>query len=45
MRKKRARQAARAVLPNAAETKLVLTGNARSWRHIVEKRGSAGATA
>lgn len=43
MRKKRARQAARAVLPNAAETKLVMTGNARSWRHFVEMRGSPGA--
>jgi thymidylate synthase (FAD) len=43
MRKKRARQAARAVLPNAAETKLVVTGNARSWRHFIEMRGSGGA--
>ena len=40
MRKKRARQAARAVLPNAAETKIVVTGNARSWRHFTEMRGS-----
>ena len=40
MRKKRARQAARSVLPNAAETKIVVTGNARSWRHFVEMRGS-----
>lgn len=43
MRKKRARQAARAVLPNAAETKIVVTGNARSWRHFVEMRGSPSA--
>lgn len=43
MRKKRARQAARAVLPNAAETKVVVTGNARSWRHFIEMRGSGGA--
>jgi thymidylate synthase (FAD) len=42
-RKKRARQAARAVLPNAAETKVVVTGNARSWRHFIEMRGSPGA--
>ncbi len=42
-RKKRARQAARAVLPNSAETKIVVTGNARSWRHFIEMRGSAGA--
>ena len=40
MRKKRARQAARAVLPNAAETKIVVTGNARAWRHFIEMRGS-----
>lgn len=43
MRKKRARQAARAVLPNAAETKIVVTGNARAWRHFVEMRGSGSA--
>ncbi|HET7275546.1 MAG TPA: FAD-dependent thymidylate synthase [Longimicrobiaceae bacterium] len=42
-RKKRARQAARAVLPNSAETKIVVTGNARSWRHFIEMRGSGGA--
>ena len=43
MRKKRARQAARAVLPNSAETKIVVTGNARSWRHFCEMRGAANA--
>lgn len=43
MRKKRARQAARSVLPNSAETKLVVTGNARSWRHFIEMRGSGSA--
>lgn len=43
MRKKRARQAARAVLPNCAETKIVITGNARAWRHFVEMRGSGAA--
>jgi thymidylate synthase (FAD) len=31
------------VLPNCAETKLVMTGNARAWRHFVEMRGSATA--
>jgi len=40
MRKKRARQAARAVLLNCAETKIVVTGNARAWRHFCEMRGS-----
>jgi len=44
-RRKRARQAARAVLPNATETKIVVTGNARAWRHFVELRGSASADA
>jgi thymidylate synthase (FAD) len=43
MRKKRARQAARAVLPNSAETKIVVTGNARAFRHFCEMRGSATA--
>jgi thymidylate synthase (FAD) len=43
MRKKRARQAARSVLPNAAETKIVITGNARAWRHFCEMRGSGSA--
>src|SRR5205823_5552384 len=31
-RRKMAREAARAVLPNATETKIVVTGNARAWR-------------
>lgn len=39
MRKKRARQAARSVLHNCAETKIVVTGNARAWRHFCEMRG------
>ncbi|HEX6910024.1 MAG TPA: FAD-dependent thymidylate synthase [Longimicrobium sp.] len=43
MRKKRARQAARSVLPNSAETKIVVTGNARAWRHFMETRGSGTA--
>ena len=43
MRKKRARQAARAVLPNCAETKIVVTGNARAWRHFAEVRGNPSA--
>ncbi len=45
MRRKRARQTARSVLPNAAETKIVVTGNARAWRHFLEMRGSASAEA
>ena len=45
LRRKRARQAARSILPNATETKIVVTGNARAWRHFVELRGSASAEA
>lgn len=40
MRRKMARQAARSVLPNATETKIFVTGNARALRHFVEMRGS-----
>lgn len=39
-RRKNARQAARAVLPNATETRLQLTGNYRAWRHFLRMRGS-----
>ena len=39
-RRKWARQAARSILPNATETKIFVTGNARSWRHFLELRGS-----
>ena len=39
-RRKAARQAARAVLPNATETKIAVTGNARAWREMIEKRDS-----
>jgi thymidylate synthase (FAD) len=43
LRRKRARQTARSLLPNATETKIVVTGNARAWRHFIELRASAGA--
>lgn len=43
LRRKRARQTARSVLPNATETKIVVTGNARAWRHFLEMRGSEAA--
>lgn len=39
-RRKLARQAARSVLPNATETKIVMSGNYRSWRHFIEMRNS-----
>ncbi len=45
LRRKRARQAARVVLPNSAETKIVVTANARAWRHFVELRASPTADA
>lgn len=40
LRRKLARQAARSVLPNATETRIFVTGNARSWRHFVEARAN-----
>jgi thymidylate synthase (FAD) len=39
-RRKQARQAARAVLPNATETRIVVTGNYRAWRHFIAMRAS-----
>ena len=39
-RRKAIRQAARAVLPNATETKIFVTGNVRAWRHFIEMRGA-----
>jgi len=40
LRRKQARQAARAVLPNATETRIVVTGNYRAWRHFVGMRAT-----
>ncbi|ATE56740.1 MULTISPECIES: FAD-dependent thymidylate synthase [Actinosynnema] len=40
LRRKQARQAARAVLPNATETRLVVTGNYRAWRHFIAMRAT-----
>jgi thymidylate synthase (FAD) len=42
-RRKMAREAARGVLPNSTETKIVVTGNARAWRTMLELRASEGA--
>ncbi len=39
--KKRVREAARSALPNATETHIAVTANARAWRHFIEMR-SAG---
>ena len=38
--RKAVRQAARAVLPNATETKIFATANVRAWRHFIEMRAS-----
>lgn len=42
-KRKRAREAARSVLPNATETKIFLTANARALRHFIEYRGAPDA--
>lgn len=42
---KKAREAARCVLPNMTPTKITMTGNHRSWRHFLSLRGSLGADA
>lgn len=40
LRRKLARQAARSVLPNATETRIFVTANARALRHFFELRGN-----
>ncbi len=40
LRRKLARQAARSVLPNATETKIFVSANARALRHFIELRAS-----
>ena len=42
---KQAREAARSVLPGSIETKIVVTGNLRAWRHFISVRGSEHADA
>ena len=42
-RRKWARQAARSVLPNCTETKMVWSANARALRHCIEMRAAAAA--
>jgi thymidylate synthase (FAD) len=39
-RRKQARQAARAILPNATETRIVVTGNYRALRHFIALRAT-----
>lgn len=36
--RKRARQAARYALPNGHETRIIMTGNIRAWRHFINMR-------
>lgn len=43
LKRKEIRQAARAVLPNATETKIVVTGNYRAWMHFIEMRATEAA--
>src|SRR3954462_15405638 len=40
LRRKQARQAPPALLPNATETPIVVTGNYRPWRHFIAMRAS-----
>lgn len=43
--RKQAREAARSVLPNCQETRIVVTGNHRAWREFLWKRLAPGADA
>ncbi len=40
---KEAREAARCFLPNSAETRFIVTGNIRTWRHVLYMRSAPGA--
>lgn len=41
--RKKVQQCARSVLPNETEAPIVVTANARAWRHFIEMRASAHA--
>lgn len=41
--RKKVQQTARSVLPNETEAPIVVTGNGRSWRHIINVRANAHA--
>ncbi len=45
LRRKKAREAARSVLPNATETKIFVTANGRALRHFIEMRADPSADA
>src|SRR5699024_1940335 len=38
VKRKQAREAARSILPNMTETKMVVTGNLRAWLQVIERR-------
>ena len=42
---KQAREAARVFLPNAVETRMVVTGNLRAWHEVIERRTQPDADA
>ena len=41
--RKKVQQTARSVLPNETEAPIVVTGNARAWRHFIEMRANSHA--
>lgn len=43
--KKQRNEAARALLPNAVETRMVVTGNLRAWHEVIERRTQPDADA
>lgn len=43
--RKQIREAARCVMPNCTETKIVVTGNVRAWRDVLKKRYHVAADA
>ena len=43
--RKQSREAARAVLPNMTETRIVVTGNLRAWHEVIERRTAPDADA
>ena len=45
VKRKQAREAARAVLPSMVETKMVVTSNLRGWLQVIERRTAPDADA
>lgn len=43
--KKQRNEAARALLPNAVETRMVVTGNLRAWNEVIQRRTQPDADA